>query len=70
MVSDFEHADLGGRDEGREADTAIMFKKLFYSTGVCFDSAGREWRLKRFARENLDLVESDDTGEISLACAA
>ena len=46
-----------------------MFQKLFYSTSVCFDSSGLEWKLKRYAREKLDLVKDEDTGSLVLSCS-
>merc|ERR1711971_800647 len=47
-----------------------MFKKLFYSTSVCFDSSGLEWKLKRYAREKLELVKNENTGSLNLSCSA
>ena len=56
-----------GIDGGSRGDE--MFQKLFYSTSVCFDSSGLEWKLKRYAREKLELVKEENTGSLVLSCS-
>jgi len=59
-----------GAEEGIDGHRGDeMFQKLFYSTSVCFDSSGLEWKLKRYAREKLDLVKDEDTGSLVLSCS-
>ena len=57
-----------GAEEGIERGDE-MFQKLFYSTSVCFDSSGLEWKLKRYAREKLELVKDENTGSLVLSCS-
>jgi len=66
-IADFEHLELTKEivfHDSRYGD--LMFKKLFYSSSVCYDSFGKEWRLKRFSRENLEVVTSGS--ETFLSC--
>lgn len=63
-IADFEHLELSREiHESRFGD--LMFKKIFYSSSVCYDSFGKEWRLKRFARDNLEVVTSGSESFLS-----
>ena len=49
----------------------LIFKKEFYSSGVCLGENGEEVRLKKFARSWLEITETGDEGSenIEIACA-
>ena len=45
-----------------------MFQKLFYSSGVCSDQAGLEFRLRARARQLLRVETDQETGEKVVRC--
>ena len=46
----------------------LMFQKLFYSTAVCTDQSGLQFRLRRFARKALVVEREEETGEKHVVC--
>jgi len=68
VVSDFEDVDVDSEERVDIYWGDAMFKKLFYSTSVCYDSEGLEWKLKRFARDHLDIIEIAQTGKSIVSC--
>ena len=45
-----------------------IFQKLFYSSGVCSDPAGLEFRLRARARQVLRVEMDQETGERVVRC--
>ena len=46
----------------------VMFQKLFYSTAVCTDQSGLQFRLRRFARKVLAVETEEESGEKHVVC--
>ena len=46
----------------------LMFQKLFYSTAVCIDQSGLQFRLRRFARKALVVETEEETGDKHVVC--
>ena len=46
----------------------LMFQKLFYSTAVCTDQSGLQFRLRRFARKVLMVETEEETGDKHVVC--
>ena len=46
----------------------VMFQKLFFSTAVCTDQSGLQFRLRRFARKVLVVETEEETGEKHVVC--
>ena len=46
----------------------LMFQKLFYSTAVCTDQSGLQFRLRRFARKVLVVETEEETGDKHVVC--
>ena len=66
VLADFDHLDFPGQAEGRAKD--LVWKKQFYSTANCVHGNGEVVRLKKFAREWLEVTEDgeDNTADIVL----
>eukprot|EP00091_Calanus_sinicus_P000937 TRINITY_DN10903_c0_g1_i1.p2 TRINITY_DN10903_c0_g1~~TRINITY_DN10903_c0_g1_i1.p2 ORF type:complete len:149 (+),score=45.84 TRINITY_DN10903_c0_g1_i1:862-1308(+) len=69
VLSDFDHLEENERRDMEFGD--LIFKKEFYSSGVCLGENGEEVRLKKFARSWLEITETGDEGSenIEIACA-
>ena len=67
QLSDFADLEAENLIDGSSDDR--MFRKLFYATSVCFDNSGLEWRLKRFARSKLNIIEDEERSHKMLSCA-
>ena len=46
----------------------LMFQKLFYSTAVCTDQTGLQFRLRRFARKVLVVEAEEESGDKHVVC--
>merc|ERR1711915_673678 len=57
VLSDFDHLEETEREEFELG--ALIFKKEFYSSGLCVSATGEEVRLKKFARSWLEITEAD-----------
>ena len=44
------------------------FQKLFYTTAVCNDQSGLQFRLRRFARKALVVETEEETGDKHVVC--
>lgn len=64
-----DYADLDLENLIDEPSDDKMFSKLFYATSVCFDNSGLEWRLKRFARLSLNIIEDEERNHKILSCS-
>ena len=69
-MADFDDLDVESEERVDIYWGDLMFQKLFYSTSVCFDSSGLEWKLKRFARDHLSIIEIAQTGKFIVSCTS
>ena len=58
VLSDFDHLEENEREKFELGD--LIFKKEFYSSGMCVSATGEEVRLKKFARSWLEITEAGD----------
>jgi len=69
VLADFDHLD---DNESRHLEMGdLIFKKEFYSSGLCLGENEEEMRLKKYARSWLEITETgdEDYENIEISCA-